>query len=374
MTHGYAEWLEGQGVHLSDPRPWPLEWITFRLHPCAHRAGIDAYRRRMERGDDSIEPVILCSRCYTVIDGWHRVAAAWRAGRETIMVRFADQHWYGKESCHVELTPWIETLRPWTEMDCVSGGYHRKDFENPLFTKQVRELMDFGDHMPKMRLWEHARALVFLGRVRGREILDVGTRESVVPFYLAQQGARVHCLETKLRNIPRPLEKGMFFQEGDVRDSPFVDNAFDAVLCTAVLKHIPGRGDTKAMKEMVRIARPGGLIAVSFDYAQKYWPIPNDISGRRIYDKATVMSRLVKPIENVAELCGPVDLDRCDWEDWPIKGQSQKVYETGVNLQVAFLLFRKRGGLNEEVAKPETEVDVVEGRPAPTLSHPVPLP
>jgi len=343
MTHDFAKWLEGQGVHLSDPRPWPLEWITFRLHPCAHRAGIEDYRQRLRQGI-SIDPVILCGKCFVILDGWHRVAAAWREDLETILVRFADKHWYGKENCHVELTPWIETLRPWTELDCVGGGYHRKDFDDPLFAKQVQELIDAGDHMPKMRLWEHARALIFLGHVNGKRILDVGTRESIVPFYLAKMGAEVHCLETSLGNIPRPLEKGMVFQEGNIRNSPFIDDCFDIVLCTAVLKSIPGKGDTKAMREMVRITRPGGLIAVSFDYGQKYWPIPNNISGRRIYDKATVTSRLIKPIAKITELCGPVDLDRCDWEDWPIKGQSQKVYETGVNLQVAFLLFRKVGG------------------------------
>ena len=257
----------------------------------------------------------------------------------------------------MDLTTWIETLKPWTELDCVSGAYLAKDFEHPLFAKQVQELVDFGEKMPKVRLWEHARVLIFLGNVRGKRILDVGTRESLVPQYLWRKGAQVTCLESDLTTIPGPAE-GLTLQEGDIRNAPFRTSNFDVVLCTAVLKHIPGWGDRKAMQEMVRITRPGGLIAVSFDFSEKYWPFGNAITGKRIYDVETVMSRLVRPVSKLAEVAEPLILSRVDWNDWPIKQQSTKVYETGVNVQVAFLLFRKKGGQDEKVAE-EAEVELV---------------
>ena len=128
MTTGYADMLRKQGVHVSTPRTIPIEFIAFRLHPCPHWPGVARYRSRIRNGDP-IDPVVLCKTCMVILDGWHRVAAYWLEQQATVPVALADRHWMnGKECCRVDLTHWIETLRPWEDLDCISGAYLAADY------------------------------------------------------------------------------------------------------------------------------------------------------------------------------------------------------------------------------------------------------
>ena len=45
--------------------------------------------------------------------------------------------------------------------------------------------------------------------------------------------------------------------KADICNLPFEDNAYDIVLCNHVLEHIPD--DTKAMQELYRVLKPGGM-------------------------------------------------------------------------------------------------------------------
>ncbi|MHA7943064.1 class I SAM-dependent methyltransferase [Formosa sp. 3Alg 14/1] len=45
--------------------------------------------------------------------------------------------------------------------------------------------------------------------------------------------------------------------KADICNLPFKDNSFDIILCNHVLEHIPD--DTKAMQELYRILKPGGM-------------------------------------------------------------------------------------------------------------------
>ena len=51
------------------------------------------------------------------------------------------------------------------------------------------------------------------------------------------------------------------FVIADAQHLPFRDGAFDRVLCTEVLEHIPD--DRQGLRELVRVLKPGGPIAVS---------------------------------------------------------------------------------------------------------------
>lgn len=45
--------------------------------------------------------------------------------------------------------------------------------------------------------------------------------------------------------------------KADICDLPFEDNSYDLILCNHVLEHIPD--DTKAMQELYRVLKPGGM-------------------------------------------------------------------------------------------------------------------
>jgi ubiquinone/menaquinone biosynthesis C-methylase UbiE len=53
------------------------------------------------------------------------------------------------------------------------------------------------------------------------------------------------------------------FQVGDVTRLRFEDNTFDAVRCERVLQHLAEDAATSAVKEFVRVAKPGGRVYVS---------------------------------------------------------------------------------------------------------------
>ena len=326
---------DGVQIQVSEPVLWPIERVTLRLHPCTDWSGVEQYKHGLLPG----KPIIVCKDCFVVLDGWHRLAAAWQLGCRYVQVRWADFHLNGApHECHVNRVNWIHTLRPWVDLPCVSGAYLHSDFEVDCFAREVSALNQAGDiDMPMMRRWEHAKATSYLGVVENRCILDVGTRESIVPAYLADKGARVVAVDLNTSAIYS--HPGVEIREADATNLPFLADSFDAVICTAVVKHIAD--DTLAVREMLRVVKPHGLVAISFDFGQEYAEYPSAATGRRIYDKQAVYARLIDPFKGT--LCGPVDFDRSDWNDWPIRDQAPEVFAKGVNVQVGFVLLRKGG-------------------------------
>jgi len=331
---------DGLEIEVSPPTLWPIEWITFRCHPCTDWTGVARYAS----GELLEAPIVVCRSCFVVLDGWHRLAMHWLQGDRYIEVCFTDTHLNNApDACHVENMNWIKTLRPWTELDCVSGSYLKRDFLSRPFAATTFALRHAGDDkMPEMRLWEHARAATFLGVVQGRKILDVGTRESILPAFFAERGAQVTAVDMNTDKIAPCI--GVTIQQADARNLPYADNTFDLVTSTACIKLIDD--DTQAVREMFRVLKPHGRLALTFDFGQEYAEFPSEATGRRIYDEASIYTRLVTPLGKEAHLCGPVDFDRNDWDDWPIAIQAPSVYAKGVNVQVAFVLLRKiPGGL-----------------------------
>ncbi|MFV5694712.1 class I SAM-dependent methyltransferase [Flavobacterium sp. LB3P122] len=65
--------------------------------------------------------------------------------------------------------------------------------------------------------------------------------------------------------------------KADICDLPFEDNQYDVILCNHVLEHIPD--DTKAMQELYRVLKPGGMAILQ---------IPQDISRATTFADDTI--------------------------------------------------------------------------------------
>lgn len=93
----------------------------------------------------------------------------------------------------------------------------------------------------------------------------------------------------------------------DARRLSYADGAFDVVYAISVIEHIPGDGDSEAMREMARVLKPGGLAIVEVPYAvsarddflnsdvydRKYTGTP--VFYERHYDERGLLTRLVRP-------------------------------------------------------------------------------
>lgn len=85
---------------------------------------------------------------------------------------------------------------------------------------------------------------------------------------------------------------------GDARDLPFGDDSFDRVIASEVLEHI--RKDLLAMREIARVLRPGGRVAVTvprFGPEIVNWALSKDYRTApgghvRIYRRSQVEERL----------------------------------------------------------------------------------
>ena len=66
--------------------------------------------------------------------------------------------------------------------------------------------------------------------------------------------------------------------KADICNLPFEDNTYDIILCNHVLEHIPD--DTKAMQELYRVLKPGGM---------GIFQIPQDISRTNTFSDDTII-------------------------------------------------------------------------------------
>jgi ubiquinone/menaquinone biosynthesis C-methylase UbiE len=85
---------------------------------------------------------------------------------------------------------------------------------------------------------------------------------------------------------------------GSITNLPFENAQFDRVICSEVLEHIPD--DHKAVSELLRVLKPGGILAVSVpsQFAESVcWKISDDYHNTpgghiRIYKKEQIMDLL----------------------------------------------------------------------------------
>ncbi|NOY48420.1 MAG: class I SAM-dependent methyltransferase [Chlorobi bacterium] len=87
----------------------------------------------------------------------------------------------------------------------------------------------------------------------------------------------------KLKNldyITTDLNSPLADVKADICNLPFKDNEFDVILCNHVLEHIPD--DTKAMQELYRVLKPGGM---------GIFQIPQDLSRETTFEDDTITDK-----------------------------------------------------------------------------------
>jgi ubiquinone/menaquinone biosynthesis C-methylase UbiE len=119
----------------------------------------------------------------------------------------------------------------------------------------------------------------FLDQLRpGLDLLDVGCGPGTITVDLARLVApgrvigidRAETVLEKARLLAAEKDVPVGFQVGDVYELEFEDASFDVVHAHQVLQHLAD--PVRALKEMRRVARPGGIVAVrDGDYSSFAW-------------------------------------------------------------------------------------------------------
>ncbi|UCI08025.1 class I SAM-dependent methyltransferase [Mesorhizobium sp. B1-1-8] len=119
-----------------------------------------------------------------------------------------------------------------------------------------------------MGRWSRRLAPLFIdfaGLAPGEKILDVGCGTGSLTFELAKSAglAEIQAIDFSPVFVAAAKEKNtdprIEIQQGDATALPFEDGKFDRALALLVLHFVPETG--KAVAEMRRVVRPGGVIA-----------------------------------------------------------------------------------------------------------------
>ncbi|WP_394836444.1 class I SAM-dependent methyltransferase [Pendulispora rubella] len=117
----------------------------------------------------------------------------------------------------------------------------------------------------------------FAGIADGTSVLDVGCGTGVVALTAARVGARVTGLDLTpellqhAKENARTMRVDIDWHEGDVEALPFDDGRFEIVV--SQFGHMFAPRPNVALREMLRVLRPGGVIAFST------WP-PDVFTGK----------------------------------------------------------------------------------------------
>src|SRR2546428_13980483 len=120
----------------------------------------------------------------------------------------------------------------------------------------------------------------------GSRILDVGSRWSALPLFLAAMGYRVAAVDL----APFPLQGGgADFVLADLRRPPFRDESFDAATVISTLEHVglgwydPRRAaedDIQLMAGLRSLLRPNGTLFLAVPYG-----VPEEDRHQRAYNR-----------------------------------------------------------------------------------------
>ena len=159
-----------------------------------------------------------------------------------------------------------------------------KRYTDPIDGKSFRKFLPYGYGTPRenvlspstLSLERHRLLWLWLQRET-----DFFNKPASVLHFAPEQAFYKRFRESKhLNYTTTDLNSPLADVKADICNLPFEDNAYDIIFCNHVLEHIPD--DTKAMQELYRVLKPGGMAIVQ---------IPQDLNREHTFEDDTITDR-----------------------------------------------------------------------------------
>jgi ubiquinone/menaquinone biosynthesis C-methylase UbiE len=127
---------------------------------------------------------------------------------------------------------------------------------NELANEYDQETIDFWERFPSTFF------NTFIGLVKGKKVLDVGSGPGRDGLILQKAGASVICLDASESMVKLSASRGLESVLGDFNALPFDSASFDGIWAYTSLLHVPKTEIGKPIAEIRRVLKPDGVFAL----------------------------------------------------------------------------------------------------------------
>ncbi|KUO42817.1 MAG: hypothetical protein APU95_02345 [Hadesarchaea archaeon YNP_N21] len=186
------------------------------------------------------------------------------------------------------------------EIDCIDNlGKTRTELLKLNLRLGFKNVLTGVDYY---RMIEYPIAATLLNLKKRHKVLDIGSLVSIFPLYLGSKGVYVYAIDInekvkKLEVHAKKLGINLKTTILDATNLHYPDNSFDRVTAISTIEHILPieNGDIKAMKEIGRVLKDGGLAVITVPYGKGFSVERRVPFMARRYNKETIYSRLIEP-------------------------------------------------------------------------------
>jgi ubiquinone/menaquinone biosynthesis C-methylase UbiE len=130
----------------------------------------------------------------------------------------------------------------------------------------------------------------------GKDVLECGCGTGLILERVKEFARRAAGIDLSPGMLSLAKERGLDVREGSVTALPFEDATFDVTCSFKVLAHVPDIG--KALSEMARVTRPGGVILAEFYNPWSFRGLAKRVYAGKISDatkESAVFTRFDSP-------------------------------------------------------------------------------
>jgi ubiquinone/menaquinone biosynthesis C-methylase UbiE len=176
-------------------------------------------------------------------------------------------------------------------------------------------------------------------RAQGREVLEVGCGTGLLLERIDSFAGRAVGVDLSPGMLERARARGLEVEEASATSLPFEDASFDVVCSFKVLAHV--REIEHAVREMVRVARPGGTLVLEFynrrslrSLVKRYGPagaISEQTKESAVYTRFDTPEEVAAMLPRGAEIVGArgvrIVTPTAASLRWPLVGTALKTLE-----------------------------------------------